>query len=72
MTGAIILSCAVLLHPHQGEGFNTTVIRVNKRTPDACVKASAELNNKAKRAVCTCVPPRVTPKHQSLVPATKD
>lgn len=58
----IIMVCAILLHPHAGDGYNTTVIRVNKHTPTKCAKAAGKFNAKTGKNVCTCEKVRQWPK----------
>lgn len=49
-----ILVCAFLLHPHMGEGYNTTVVRVNKKDPQKCLNEATRYNAKVRRPDCRC------------------
>jgi len=70
MIGAIMMTCAVLLYPTGAEPtYNTTVIRINKRPPEACRIAAGKYNARTGKNVCTCQPVRIYPKS---IPSLKD
>lgn len=71
LTGKIIMACYVLLHPYQGDGYNTTVIRINKKTPEACHIAATAANVRSGQNNCTCHAVRKYPPPKMLTPIVK-
>lgn len=57
-----VLVCFILLHPHMGEGQNTTVVRVNKKTPERCHAALHDPRARKSNMACSCEKKGVWPK----------